>query len=145
MEAVMKGRLVGAVLCVLSLSAVDLSAQSQDERQIRAAEEAMGKAIAEGDVASYDKLAADDFQFITGAGAIVTKADRLALLKKGPTSGFVTAPDSIRVYGDVAVVTGRQGIGRAVRYTRVWVRQKGGWRAVATQATAIAQPKPQGR
>ena len=138
----MKTRLVGAVLCVLSLSAIQLSGQSQDERQIRAAEEAMGKAIAEGDVAAYDRLAADDFQFITGAGGVVKKSERLAVLKKGPAPGFAAAPDSIRFYGDVAVVTGRQGVGGVVRYTRVWVRQKNAWRAVVTQATAIAQPKP---
>ena len=138
----MKIKLVGVVLCVLSLATTELVAQSQDERQIRAAEEAMGKAIGEGDVAAYDKLAADDFEFITGAGTIVKKSDRLALLKKGPTPGFASTPDSIRLYGDVAVVTGRQGIGGAVRYTRVWVRQKSVWRAVATQAVAIAKPKP---
>lgn len=138
----MKTKLVWATICLLSLSTVALYAQSQDERQIRTAEEAMAKAIADGDVAAYDRLAADDFQFITGAGAIVTKSQRLALLKKGPTPGFAATPDSIRFYGDVAVVTGRQGVGGVVRYTRVWVRQTAGWRAVATQAVAIAKPKP---
>lgn len=141
-ERVMTINLIGAVLCVLSFAAVELSAQSQDERQIRAAEDAMGKAIADGDVVAYDKLAADDFQFITGAGAILKKSDRLALLKKGPTPGFTTVPDSIRTFGNVAIVTGRQGLGGAVRYTRVWVRQNNEWRAVVTQATAIGKPQP---
>jgi hypothetical protein len=48
-------------------------AQSKDREQILALEQAIGKAISDGDVAAYDKLTSADFQFITGAGAIVSK------------------------------------------------------------------------
>lgn len=120
----------------------ETAAQAKDQQQILILEQALGKAIADGDVAAYDKLTSTDFQFITGAGAIVSKAERLALLQKGPTPGFRTSGHAIRIYGNVAVVTGRQGPGEgAVRFTRVWVRQGREWRAVVTQVTSI-QPKP---
>jgi hypothetical protein len=119
------------------------SARGNDEQQVLAAEEALGKAIEAGDVAMYDKLTASDFQFITGAGAIMSKADRLALLKKGGSKGFRTSDHRVRFYGDVAVVTGRQGPGEGpVRFSRVWVKQGSEWRAVVTQATSIQPPKP---
>jgi hypothetical protein len=64
-------------------------------------------------------------------------------MKKGPSPGFQTSEHAIRIYGNVAVVTGRQGPGAGpVRFTRVWVRQGEQWRAVVTQATSIQQPKP---
>ena len=131
-----------AVLTLLLLAA-PVAAQTKDEQQILALEQAMGKAIAAGDAVSYDKMTAADFQFITGNGAVMSKQDRLALLKKGPTPGFRTSDHAIRIYRDVAVVTGRQGAGEGpVRFTRVWVRQGSEWRAVVTQATAIQQAKP---
>jgi hypothetical protein len=119
------------------------SAQSKEREDVLANDVAMGKAIETGDVALYDKLAADDFQFITAAGVILTKAERLASLKKGPTPGFRTSDHTIRIYGNVAVVTGRQGPGAGpIRFTRVWVKQGDAWRAVSTQATSIQAPKP---
>ena len=131
-----------AVLTLLLLAA-PAAAQSKDQQQILALEQAMGKAIEAGDAVSYDKMTTNDFQFVTGNGAVMSKPDRLALLKKGGSPGFRTSDHAIRIYGDVAVVTGRQGPGEGpVRFTRVWVRQGNEWRAVATQATAIQQPKP---
>jgi hypothetical protein len=121
----------------------DQQPQSKDQQQVLALDLAMGKAIEAGDAAAYDKMTTSDFQFINGSGALVSKADRLALLKKGPTAGFRTLDHVIRVYGDVAVVTGRQGGGEGpIRFTRVWLRQGNEWRAVATQATNIEKPKP---
>ena len=126
---------------------LDLMAQgtaSADHKQILSLEQAMGKAIADGDAASYDKLTVEEFQFITGAGVVTSKADRLALLKKnGGSPGFQTSDHHIRFYGNVAVVTGRQGPGEGpVRFTRVWVKQGSEWRAVTTQVAAIQPPKP---
>jgi len=140
---------VAAILAAHALASDGLgllaqgAAQSADQKQILGLEQAMGKAIADGDAASYDKLTVEEFQFISGAGVVMTKADRLALLKKGPTPGFQTSDHRIRFYGNVAVVTGRQGSGEGpVRFTRVWVKQGSEWRAVATQATSIQPQKP---
>ena len=133
-SVVVLGEVVGAVT-------VKAQAQSKEQQQILALEQAIVKAIETGDAAAYDKLTADDFQFITGAGAVMTKAERLALLRKGPASGFAGSDHNIRLYGNVAVVTGRQGAKGTVRFTRVWVRSGSEWRAVVTQATGIQSPK----
>ena len=131
-----------AVFALLLLAAAP-AAQSKDQQQVLALDVAMGKAIEADAAAVYDKMTTSDFQFINGAGALVSKADRLALLKKGGSPGFRTLDHVIRIYGDVAVVTGRQGAGDGpIRFTRVWLRQGNEWRAVATQATTIEKPKP---
>jgi len=71
------------------------------------------------------------------------KPERLALLKKGGTPGFKTSDHAISIYGDVAVVTGRQGPGDGpVRFSRVWLRQGNEWRVVVTTAVLIQKPKP---
>jgi ketosteroid isomerase-like protein len=55
---------------------------------------------------------------------------------------------NVRVFGDVAVVTGRSILARSYqgkrasvtqRFTDVFVRRDGRWRAVASQGTQIAQ------
>ncbi len=52
---------------------------------------------------------------------------------------------AVRVYGDTAVVTARaevkgsnlgQDFSGPYRFTRVWIRQNGEWKAVSYQATA---------
>jgi Domain of unknown function (DUF4440) len=137
------GLTYGAISHGLASLEAQGSGPSADQKQILSLEQAIGQAIADGDAASYDRLTTADFQFITGAGVMMTKAERLALLKNGPSPGFRTSDHAIRMYGNVAVVTGRQGPGAgAVRFTRVWVRQGNEWRAVVTQATGIQQPKP---
>jgi len=56
----------------------------------------------------------------------------------------------VRLYGDVAVVTGRatpKGIadgrefGEPIRYSRVYVKRDGRWQVVLFQQTRIANPK----
>ena len=127
---------------ILLMTVAHAAAQSKDEQQVLAAEQAMGKAIEAGDAVSYDKLTANDFQIIEASGAVRSKAERLAQMKS-PSPGFRTSNHVIRIHGDVAIVTGRQGPGEGpVRFTRIWVRQGNEWRAVVTQATLIQQPKP---
>ncbi len=117
------------------------TAQSADHNQILGLDQALGKAVADGDAASWDKLTADDYQFTSGSGVVMTKADRLESFKKGPAPGFQTYDHRIRIYGNsVAVVTGQQG--GAVRFTRVWVKQGSDWRVVADQATFTQKQKP---
>ena len=122
------------------------SATGDAAAQILSLETEYNAAIAHGDVSALDTMTSDDYTFITPRGFLVTKAQVLKALANGEFKyEYRQIYDvKIRVYGDAAVVTGRslyagqnQGKeqGGAFRYTRVYVRQKGRWLAVAWQAT----------
>ena len=105
------------------------------------------------DTAALARILSDDFVYTNASGAVLGKQEYLMSLIKAPdmTQQSFTSEDlSIRVYGDAAVVTGRsswkgrsrgkgQFINAQYRFTDVWVKRQGGWQAVATQATTIAQ------
>jgi ketosteroid isomerase-like protein len=113
--------------------------------QIRALEAAANEAIFRGDVAAIEKMTSEDYTFITPRGMLLTRAEVLKGVANGAFENeYREAYDlNIRVYGDAAVVTGRTRLTRqeggkdyraAYRFTRVYVRQQGTWRAVALQA-----------
>jgi len=129
-----------------------------DEQAVLAADARRIAALVAGDVATVDALTADDYTHVETNGGRRDKAGFLALLAQ-PDFRFVrwdVEENVARVFGDVAVVTGRyrnvvrnaQGEQpeKHARHLRVWVRTNGAWRNVAHQATAIvekAAPRPQ--
>lgn len=127
-------------LCALMVAAPAVG-QSAVEREILAAEQMLVRAIETADVAAYDKVTADDFTWVTPRGSVLTRAERLALLKRGAVPGFRSSGHNVRLFGDVAIVMGvnAQDTAKPMRYSRVWVRRNGEWRAVLTQATFVAE------
>jgi ketosteroid isomerase-like protein len=104
------------------------------------------------DVASLDRLLADDLTSITPEGKLNTKAQELADVKSGdyaPTAA--TNKDmKVRVFGNTAIVTGvtaikgkakGQDISGDYRFTDTWVLRDGRWQCVATQGSKIAAAK----
>jgi ketosteroid isomerase-like protein len=121
-------------------------------QQIRALEAADNAAIFHGDVAAVERMTSEDHTFITPRGMLLTRAQMLQGIVNGSFGNEYREVDelNIRVYGDAAVVTGRTRLTRqeggkdysdAYRFTRVYVRQQGGWRAVAWQATHEQEPQ----
>jgi hypothetical protein len=90
-------------------------------------------AIAKVDVATWDRLTADDFTLVDETGAFMTKAQRLAQFKTQKPSPF-TAPQRVQVkrYGDTYV---RRFLTGDVWVLDIWVRQPPGWRVAAVQVT----------
>ena len=114
--------------------------------EIRALEAADNAAIFHGDVAAIERMTSEDHTFITPRGMLLTRAQMLKGIANGSFGNEYREVDdlNIRVYGAAAVVTGRTRLTRqeggkdysdAYRFTRVYVRQQGAWRAVAWQAT----------
>jgi ketosteroid isomerase-like protein len=102
-----------------------------------------------GDAAALDRLLTDDFVGIGPLGFMLSKEQWLA--RYGPdglrNDSFALDETRVRMYGDAAVVTGRQvqsGTyqGRALppggRATLVWVRGNGQWQLVGWQLSPIA-------
>ncbi len=142
-----------ALLLPLTLvlpAARPLAAQDPPAR-IEALERELIGAIARTDLATYDRLVADDYVAFEASGKESTKAQIVASYRSGARhySGLKILDLHGRVYGDTAVVTARtEGLRREgdrdvpnrVRYIRVYARRGGTWRAVAQMAAPLPEP-----
>ena len=125
---------------------------SKDERAIRDIEQTYRDAVLRQDVTALDRILADDFVATSSRGEIRNKAQEVADIKPAQpspdfvTEGFDLDDIKVRVFDNTAVVTGRsvlkvkykgQSNTATFRYTRVYVKRKGGWQAVAQQLTRL--------
>ena len=121
------------------------------QNQLKQMEKQRAEALMKGDAGFFDRTTADDYTMITASGALRNKRRAMGDLKSGAVKFQSADVDEleVRVYGFAAVVTGRhtqkaQSAGNDIsglyRFTRVYVKQKGQWKAVAYQATRISKP-----
>jgi ketosteroid isomerase-like protein len=146
-----------AVSMAVLVFAVALQAQTPVQTQTESVEQELitlenewADAWVKRDVAFFDRIIADDYTWTSPWGDVWTKAQDLALVKSGETviKSWVLADMKVRVYGDTAVVTGRNTIketykGEDVsgqnRWTHTWVKRAGRWHCVAAHSSEIAQ------
>jgi ketosteroid isomerase-like protein len=109
------------------------------------------RAWIERDRATVDEILADDWSVIDPGGRVLTKAEVMA---EGFESGTRTIESGtidevqVRLFGNVAVVTGRTNAAGSyqgnrfsvqLRFTDVCEKQQGGrWHVVASQGTLVA-------
>jgi ketosteroid isomerase-like protein len=100
------------------------------------------------DVAALKRIYADDFIGVGPSGTVRTKPQVISDFTSGDLrfQSITTDDVRVRVYENAAVETGLstmngQDKGNAVphetRFTRVWVKQHGGWRLVANHYSSI--------
>ncbi len=131
---------------------METSARPSDkiEQVIRRLENERREAILHSDVKALDGLMADDFVVTTINGRVFHKADELALYRDGSRKLQSWDADDIkvRVYGDVAVVTGRATVKDSLgdrirdfqfRFTHLWAKAQGRWQLIVRHATEIAR------
>jgi ketosteroid isomerase-like protein len=122
--------------------------QAQVEDSVRALEMSRRQALLAADTVALSRLLAPDFVEISRFGTVRTRADNIGDIASGALHLTSVKYDSlnVRIYGDVAVLTGmadNMGTMRGfpfsgrIRYTRVFVRQDGHWRAVLMQQTPM--------
>jgi ketosteroid isomerase-like protein len=99
-------------------------------------------AVQNGDARRFDEILADDFYCSNPDGSLIGRAAFLAQTARPVTIRDLEARDVlIRQFGDVAIIHARtsytlpDGRAGAGRYTDVWVRQDGTWRAVSAHVT----------
>jgi ketosteroid isomerase-like protein len=120
------------------------------EQELITLENEWADAWVKRDVAFFDRIMADDYTWTSPWGEVLTKAHNLALVKSGEDviKSWVLADIEVRVYGDAAVVSGRDTIketykGEDVssqnRWTHTWVKRAGRWQCVAAHSSEIAQ------
>jgi ketosteroid isomerase-like protein len=117
-------------------------------REIESLEAQWRTAVLQNDVATVNRLLADDYLGINPNGTLETKADALALRRAGTMKISSIDPINIkvRVYGDTAVVTsqvqleghdGERDISGRYHYTRVYSHRSGEWKVVSFEASRI--------
>lgn len=133
---------------VLLLLVCRSSAPAQVEDSVRAVEMRRREALLAADTVALSRMLAPDFIEISRLGTVRTRTDNVRDIASGALHLTSINYDSlnVRVYGDVAVLTGiadNTGTMRGfpfsgkIRYTRVFVRRDGRWQAVLMQQTSM--------
>ncbi len=141
-----------AALLLAGLSACAGPGAREIESELRARERAWLDAYQADDAAAMSELVADDFTIVYGDGRLVDKAETLGWLdpsrERLEGSGQWTEDTTVRLYGDVAVLSGIYVSRRSARtpeerarYTDTWVRRDGRWQVVASQLTPLPPPE----
>jgi ketosteroid isomerase-like protein len=121
------------------------------EKELIKLENDWNNALVKRDVAALNRDMADDWTYIDpDSGTLVTKAQALASLKSGEDVYTSAVGDEwkVRVYGDAAVVVGRETVkeqyqGKDVsgqfRGTDTWIKKDGRWQCVASAGSKITK------
>lgn len=127
----MTGARISCVVAFLCLAASSVLAQVPADLQKTMDER--DTSVAKIDVATWDRLTADDFTLVDDTGAFMNKAQRLAQFKTQKPTPFV-APQRVQVkkYGDAYV---RRFLSGNLWVLDIWVHQPAGWRVAAVQTT----------
>ena len=105
------------------------------------------------DSVALDRIIADDWVCIDGAGMVITKSELLTRVVSGASflDPYKFDEITLRMFGEVAILTGRlsgqmqdsDGIHEInQRYMRVYVKRNERWQAVATQVTKVKETVP---
>ena len=122
-------------------------------RQVESLERELVGAIARTDLATYDRIVAEDYVAIEASGKENLKTDIMAAYRAGTRgyTGLEIFDVHGRVFGDTAIVGARtkgfrreggRDVPNNVHYIRVYARRDGRWRAVAQKSSPIPDPAP---
>lgn len=126
------------------------TANTKDVVELKAIQQRLIEAWVKQDRATIDSLLADDWRVTDPTGHVLSNAQVMKELDSGDRKLESGAIDDVevRLFGNVAVVTGRtqatgsyQGhkVSVTLRFTDVFVKRRGAWRAVASQGTMVGQ------
>ena len=118
------------------------------EDQIKTLERERQDAFLRGDIDFLDRQTSENYTTINGSGALSTRTQFMQNLRDGITvvKSYELSDLQARVFGNVAVLTGIyrdfssvRGQDRQVnvRFTRIFVNERGTWRAAAYQQTPL--------
>jgi hypothetical protein len=142
--------ILASAFLLLALASPSLRVRPDSEGQIKQLERDRQAAFVRNDVAELERETADDYTTINSGGKLADKSQMMANLRAQKTHVLsVTLNDlKARVYGggSVAVLTGRYDDVHETNgarseahalFTRIFVKRRGVWQAVAYQQTAL--------
>ena len=121
------------------------------EQTLRKIEQELADELVKGGVSSFEKYLEDSYLFIGDDGAVVNRADFIALLKSGDLKYESSKIDQIkvRIYHDAAIMIFRttdkgtyknNDISGQLRWTDVFTKEGESWKLVSSHGTKIAVP-----
>lgn len=110
-----------------------------------------GPALVRGDLATLDRLEADDWVGIDPAGNTTTKRASLEAIRGGHYRATLFQCDdiSVRLFGETAIVSVRSTVQATYdgidcsgiyRFTEVWIKRRGRWQCVASHSSRLPSP-----
>lgn len=148
-------------LSVMGQSITKSQGNGRIEQELMQLERDWSAAYLKHDVDTVDRLLAEEYVGIDGRGIITNKAQEIEEAKaprpEAPKPAFTVLDETvtdmkIRLYGKVAVVTGRtteriefKGKESSIQYRRttVWVKREGRWKCVSFHGSRIIEPSKQ--
>jgi len=128
-------------------TAAETAAQERTE-QVRATQAARFQAMLNADVAALNNVLADDLIYAHTTGTIDSKSSMIDNIGSGAIDYELIEPTDVRIrlYGDVAVVTGSANMQVSVvdqihqvfiRFIEVYVARDDQWQLVSWQSTRV--------
>lgn len=146
---------LSGVLLIAGVSIHGLAASPAPSgaEEVERLERELVAAIGKKDLATYDRIVADDYVVFDSSGKQLTKSEIMASYRSGTRGykGLEIYDVSGHVFGDTAVVSAKtkgfriedgREVPNRVRYIRVFARRAGRWQAV-TQMSAPAENPPE--
>jgi ketosteroid isomerase-like protein len=122
----------------------ELPAMTDDVATLSELNDVYLESVKMGDVERFREILADDFLCSAADGSVLDKTRFLEFTAGPRTLRYLGGTDiRIRLFGDLAIIhaattyttmEGREGHGR---YTDVWAKRDGVWRAVAAHVTRL--------
>ena len=143
----MKRTIVLTLLGVLVAFPTRAQTANATEQEVLKAYHSLDEASIKKDRATMERMMADDYVYTHSNGTVTSKTEEIAETMSADTKWTASKLDSskVRIYGDVAVVSGVQTLtGSAKGYvsgprriTDLWVRRNGRWQTVGGQSTIV--------
>ncbi|MCM2358111.1 MAG: nuclear transport factor 2 family protein [Geobacteraceae bacterium] len=119
--------------------------------EVKRLEQALGQALLAGNAAAYGGMLAGDYAVTNATGDLLTWDQEVARLRTGEMrfEKLEIGDLAARRFGKTVIVTGKASqsatlmdreVSGEFRFTRVWIKGKGGWKAVAAHYSRIAVP-----
>jgi ketosteroid isomerase-like protein len=126
--------------------------QTSVEQEVLKVEAERDEAMQKADMATLNRIYADDVVIVNTRGHHLTKADRLADFKSGDLKflSFDQGDYSFHIYGNTVILNGRANsvvqfhgkVNQVPRkFTLTYIKRNGEWQLVAQNETLIDEPK----
>jgi hypothetical protein len=138
-------RLCLGVFAAAALIAIFAEVRAQttpgDEAAVLAADQSLAEAMRNGDRTTARRLLSLQFTYIDENGKLYARKAFLDDLKGVASAG---AEPKVKIYGGVAMVTGRRKTAREsdAFFIDIWARQRGAWRVLNMQDVVLAADDP---
>ena len=144
----MKRIIVCSLLGLLAVIAAYAQTQNATQQEVLNAYRALDQTQVTKDRATMERLMADDYLYTHSNGTVANKAQDIAETISPDSKWTAVKSDDlkVRVYGDVAVITGLGTLTGSAkgyqpgprRFTDLWVRRNGRWQSIGGQSTLVS-------